>query len=126
LKDIQYLNELIFVKAKQNIYFSSADDFSFEAFRAVSGARIEDWHRGKVLVEIAEDETGRTFAEADEPPPEGSYVIWTSQQHPVPANWPSILPFRHPPLAYSNGSGTGFVRKQTIPEGSSGFRRINL
>lgn len=128
-EDIHAFNSLIFLKARENIYYEGADDFSIQRFEAIADRRITDWHRGSILVPVREkgdEDGGRVFVEATEPPSEGNYVIATSQQHPVPAAWPSVVRFRRPAVVYGNGSGMGYVRKATIPPDATGVTKIRL
>ncbi|HYE29191.1 MAG TPA: DUF4238 domain-containing protein [Allosphingosinicella sp.] len=125
-QDVHAFNELIFLKARENVYFLDQGDFSTDRFQAVADRRIVHWHRGRILVPIGEEEGGRIFAEADEPPPEGNYVIATSQQHPRPKTWPSVLGFRRPAIVYGNGSEIGYVRKHTVPTNVAGVIKIKI
>jgi len=124
--DIDKFNALVFLKAKENIYFSHSSKFSISSFLETEANRIGDWQRGKILVPVREDANGKVFREADDAPPEGNYVIWTSQQHPKPIKWPSVLRFRSIAYAYENGSGMGFVRKHTVPPGVRNVRKVRL
>jgi hypothetical protein len=124
--DVHAFNQLIFLKARENIYFSGADDICLGRFDTVADRRIKDWQRGRILVPIGEEDGRRFFAEADEPPAEGSYVITTSQRHPEPKSWASVLRYRHPATAYSNGSGMGYVRRHTIPSDAQGVAKVKV
>jgi hypothetical protein len=124
--DVHALNELIFLKARENIYFSASEDFCLDRFDAVADRRISEWHRGRVLIPVREENGTRVFAEADEPPAEGSYVITTSQRHPVPSSWASVIRYRSMATAYSNGSGMGYVRRHTIPPDAKRVAKVRL
>lgn len=123
VSDVRALNDLIFLKARENVYFGSPDDFSHDHFQQVESARIAHWERGKVLVQVDENEHGRIFRESDELLPDGASVIWTSQQHPRPLRWPKVLPFKTPAFGYSNGSGMGYMRRATVPPEAGGVMR---
>jgi hypothetical protein len=125
-KDVYALNDMIFLKARENIYFQEEGDFSLERFDAVADRRVTDWHRGRILVPVREEESRKIFVEANKPPEEGGYVVATSQQHPKPRAWPSVLSFRQPATVYGNGSAMGYVRKKTVPPEAAGVVKIRV
>lgn len=113
--DVQLFNDMQFLHAHQNIYFSNPEDGDRIAneFHAVSAGRPDDKVR---LIEFAavEHESGRTKYVRIEPGKEGEDVkeklILYQTPKPLITRWPSIMPFRNNKVAYSNGSSAGYVR----------------
>ncbi len=124
--DVHAFNDLIFLKARENIYFMDGSDFSRARFERMADRRIVDWHRGRVLVPVGEDEKGRIFANVDEPPPEGGYVIATSQQHPLPRDWPSVVQYRHPCNRLRKWLRHGLCSKAHDPAEARGVVKIKV
>lgn len=112
------------MKSRNNIYFRESSDFDYGLFKSVEARRISDWQKGTILAPVKGAEGVFTRVEAR--PSEGNFVVWTSQQHPEPPRWPSILPFRQPITVYGNGSAMGFVRRRTIPVEAQSVRKLKV
>jgi hypothetical protein len=124
--DARALNELIFLKARENIYFSSPDHFDEDHFAEVKSKRTNEWQSGSVLVPVASDPTGRTFERVDKAPPSGKYMITTSMHYPTPSTWPTLLRIRSPVTSYTDGSAIGYVRKGAAEAEGYRVRRVRL
>jgi len=125
-RDARALNELIFIKARENIYFSSSAHFDEPRFVAAKPRRITNWQTGTVLIPAEHNGDGKLYVRAEEAPESGQYLITTSTHYPIPSSWPSFLKMRSPVISYTNGSAVGYVRKgAAVAEGYS-VRRVRL
>jgi hypothetical protein len=114
--DVQAFNNMQYLHAHQNIYFSKPEDGEkvFQEFHAVSGNRPNDKVK---LIEFAAVQNGQGFTKYEriEPSSEGKNVkeklILYQTPKPFPTRWPSVLPFGLKKVAHSNGSGMGYVRR---------------
>jgi hypothetical protein len=114
--DARALNELMFLKARENIYFRNAADFDRDHFELVRHRRVDQYTRGTILKKVGEDEDGEVYRATDEevmPQLEGARVMTQSVVHAEPTSWFSLIRFRSQPVAYTNGSAAGYVRKHT-------------
>jgi hypothetical protein len=111
--DAAAFNDLVFLKARENIYFRDRSHFDEQRFHHLKDRRLEEWQAGSVLVPVEETSTGTTYKEVDEVPESGNYIIATSSRFPTPERWPSIVRMKGPVIAYTNGSAAGHVRRHT-------------
>lgn len=116
LRDISALNELQYLKAAENLYFSDWDDRERIAteFQMVSGHRPKAWHEISVLVQERSSEAGEYYRRAtDEERQTATKTLQVmSSRHPEPLHWISKLRYRSSPKVYYNGSAAGYVRKR--------------
>lgn len=114
--DVSAFNELQFLKAARNIYFSNcsqAEQIKSE-FNQVKSRRPAGWSAMTVFVpdEFAPHGTKRyRRATEKEERTAPSSLVCASATYPRPSRWPSILSYRMRPISYSNGSAIGNVRK---------------
>lgn len=124
--EVQAFNELVFLKARENIYFSARTDFDLDHFDSVERVLPADWQSGAVLAPIEQTASKTTLKRVDEPPETGSYMIWSSMHYPLPSRWPPILRFKRPVVAYTNGSAARYVRRHTAELERYQVRRVHL
>lgn len=124
LDDIHALNKMMYLNANENLYFNNRDVFCAEEFEGVSGRRLSDYQKGRIMQKIGEDESGSFYAEVDERPEADSYIIGVSQAHPLVDHWPKFFRFRHGAFAYDNSTAAGLMRAATLPLGGAGFKKI--
>lgn len=114
--DVLALNELQYLKAANNIYFSQWDDHDRvqREFRAVSMQRPQSWCNISVLVPDGVTEEGERYRRAtEEERRTGQHMlIAMSMFHTAPSKWISKLKYRSPVRAHSDGSAVGYVRKK--------------
>lgn len=111
--DAAALNELVFLKARQNIYFQDRRHLDRALLEEAKSRRLNEWQAGSILVPIEETGGQTVYKRVEDVPESGSYIIATSSQYPMPARWSSILRFRRPIIAFTNGSAAGYVREHT-------------
>jgi hypothetical protein len=113
--DIKALNDLQYIKAAENLYFTDWNDHERLAseFFAVHAHRAESWFRIDVLVQDSTDAAGVLYRRAthEERMTATRTLQVASSQHPRPLRWFSKLRFRAVPKVYYNGTGAGYVRK---------------
>lgn len=113
--DADALNELQYLKAGENIYFSQWDDRQHveQSFGQIVQRRPKAWHRITVLVPDGTTERGERFRRATDEErrtfPDRTIVI--STLHPIPSRWILKLKYRDPVRTWYNGSAAGYVRK---------------
>jgi len=114
--DVDALNDLVFLKAKENIYFRSKSDFKHTDFERIKSRRIQDWGEGTIAIPVGERDGGRIFkaVSENERPEVGGFLIHTSQRNPKPYRWPKVLSFKQSAHAYTNGSSAGYIRKRIV------------
>jgi hypothetical protein len=122
ISDIDAFNEHQFLGCLANIYF---DDWAMLA--AVDGSlervislRPTVRHETFVTVLEHEDEWGEKYrvVRREDLIRKGKAMIHVRTIRPQPTRWPSIIRWRSDPKIYSNGSGTGFLRRSTASENS--------
>jgi hypothetical protein len=132
VSDVEALNEQQYLNCAANIYFSRWDDLErvSDAFERVRARRPETRH--VVTVSELESEEGgyRRYrvVPLDQLSRERNTLVHVRSITPEPTRWPSFLKWRSTKRIYTNGSGTGFVRKATLQEGffrGTGYRRIS-
>jgi hypothetical protein len=113
--DAEALNELQYLRAAENVYFSHWSDREdvLRSFDRVRAGRREDWFVFKYLLPVP-GQPG-TFREADNveegKAAQRALIEW-SFIYPTPSTWMSGLKFRSDPRTFSNGSAVGKVRKK--------------
>lgn len=116
---VKALNELQFLKAGENIYFSKWEDGDYvkAQFHSVKHARSET---SSMLTHLVPDSEGKYQHEGqryrlgtrDEAKAAGVSLITTSFKYPQPTRWFSPLKFRTTPKFFYAGTGVGHVRKE--------------
>jgi len=115
--DVLAFNEMQYLTAAENIYFSeqTAGDRIVAEFEAVRDRRVKELARLTEFLSVGtadgRDRLVRLKPGMDENKFESKYVMYNVPR-PIPARWPSVLPFRMKPRAYSNGSAIGYVRRE--------------
>jgi hypothetical protein len=110
------LNELQYLKAAKNIYFSSWEDEKriAQEFAECRERRPETQHL--ILVYVREHVTGAEetyrLATEEERRTAQHLIINTRSDHNAPARWLSELKYRIPIRTYSNGAAVGHVRNK--------------
>jgi hypothetical protein len=112
--DVSALNELQYLKAAENIYFSNWSErdliaLEFETFR---DKRPTSWHA--VHMAVATDGDPALYHEVSREDARSTQRSLLHQQaiFPRPSVWLSKLKHRTSPRTYSNGSALGYVRKR--------------
>jgi len=125
--DARAFNGLIFLKAKENIYFQTSRHFDRSHFEEVSPNRIDKWQMGTVLKKVESRAGEEVYERVDlDAAPPGESLIALSVRHPKPSAWPSVVPFRRPIVGYTNGSAVGHVRKATAAMGDYDVSKVRL
>ncbi len=113
--DVQALNDMQYLNAYANIYFSDPGDADriVGEFGAVSDRRVTELARlvefGAVEMPDGRDRIFRLKPGMDEQKMDSKYIQYSTPR-PFPPRWPSIMPFRMKIRAYTNGSAAGYVR----------------
>jgi hypothetical protein len=116
-QDVLFFNECQYMKAKDNLYFSTTADAEsiLTEFQAVKSCRPSKWFNTMTLIPVHSEVKGiRKYRRANEEERICSResLVNTSLIYPKPRSWPSILSFKKKPIAYSNGSAVGWIRKK--------------
>ena len=129
--DIQAFNEHQFLACLANIYFADWEHLPLvdEAFAAVEMNRPSARHKVTVAVLDSENDWGQRFkvVPRSEFKSQREGMIHLQSIQPSPSQWPSMIRWRAGKKIYSNGSGTGYVRRWSIESGEyrgQGYRRI--
>jgi hypothetical protein len=113
--DIGALNELQYLRAAQNLYFSNWTDGETigAEFEQAKARRPASWSRAEVLVSVQKNDTGELFREANESErlTAPRSMVRLVSEYPTPSRWFSKLKFRSSPRTYTNGTAIGHVRK---------------
>lgn len=113
--DVSALNELQYLKAAENIYFSRWDDRDRveREFHEVSPRRPQSWCNFSVWVPDGSTEEGDRYRRATEKETRTApeRMVAMSGLHAAPSGWISKLKYRHPLRTYFDGSAAGHVRK---------------
>lgn len=113
--DVLALNEMQYLNAAENVYFSEVQDGERIAgeFGPISSRRVKELARLTEFLAVAmpdgRDRIVPLKPGMDEEKYDSKYIMYNVPR-PIPARWPSILPFRMRLIAYSNGSAAGYVR----------------
>ena len=117
-KAVEALNELQFLKADENIYFSKWEDGRYvqTQFHSVKDSRPAASSTLAHLVPDSEGEyqhDGQRYrvGTAEEAKEAGTSIITMSFKYPVPTRWFPPLKFRPKPKFFYEGTGVGHVRK---------------
>jgi hypothetical protein len=117
-KAVEALNELQFIKAAENIYFSRWQDRAYvqTQFQSVKNRRPAAWSTLTHLVPDSEGEyqhDGQRYraGTAEEAKAAGTSLITMSFKYPEPTRWFPPLKFRTKPKFFYEGTGVGHVRK---------------
>jgi hypothetical protein len=112
--DVGAINELQFIKAGRNIYFSdwSQHEQVRAAFAAASSRRRDLWSRVNVLVPSETDAQGKHYkaATAEERITAREKLVNLQAIYPEPARWMSELKFRSPAKYVETGTAAGIIR----------------
>jgi hypothetical protein len=114
--DIKALNELQYLKAAENLYFSSWRDRERiqDEFHKASEHRPKSWHEIDVFVHDRLTE-GREYyvrATKEERSMATKTIQVMSSRYAEPLHWVSMLHHRSAPRVYCDGSAIGYVRKR--------------
>jgi hypothetical protein len=114
LTDVIALNELQYLKAAENIYFSqwSERDQIAAEFESVRARRPASWSVVHMAVPVDGDPTLFRRVSREEARASQHALLHHQTIFPRPSLWLSKLKFRNPPRTFSNGSGVGHVRKR--------------
>jgi hypothetical protein len=131
IADIDALNEHQLLRCMSNVYFANwsdlvdLEDFFERALPRRPAAR----HETVVAILDREDDWGKRYrvVPIDELVRQGEVLVDVREIDPRPRRWPSVISWRSSPRIYSNGTGTGFVRRsyfQNGPYSGSDYKRI--
>jgi Protein of unknown function (DUF4238) len=120
--DIEAMNELQFLSAGANVYFSNWDtrEYVRSQFEKSKARRIEDSVTFNHLIFVSENsQGGRVYRPRtrEEAMASERSILHQSFKYPTPSRWLSELKYRNPVITYSNGTGIGHVRKQEWLQG---------
>ena len=114
--DVLALNELQYLKAAENLYFSLWDDRDRvdREFLEISSQRPDSWCIFSVLVSDGFTDEGKRWRRATEEERKTAKetLVAASTLHPAPSKWISKLKYRSPIRTYFDGSAAGHVRKK--------------
>ncbi len=114
--DVFALNDLQYLKAAENIFFSRWDDRDRveREFREVSPRRPDSWVQFSLFVPNGFTEEGERYrlATEEERRTARKTIIQGFTLHPVPSKWISKFKYRRPVRTYFDGSAAGHVRKK--------------
>jgi len=129
--DIGALNDHQYLGCAANIYFRDWSDRTDIVAAAAQARRRRPERRHKAVHAVLDRETdwGKRYAVTarDAIKPGDEVLVHIIANHPVPTDWPSFLRYRADRRAYSNNSGTGFVRGWCLDQGfvpGTGYRRL--
>ncbi|TIU45322.1 MAG: DUF4238 domain-containing protein [Mesorhizobium sp.] len=109
--EVRSLNRFQILNCGSCLFFSNLDmgDEVEEQFKENQESRIETWSSIEELVEVAEG-VFRAAVSAEEAQ-QGSSLMHTSSQNPIPSGWPSFLKFRSPARVVDTGTAAGIKRR---------------
>jgi len=113
--DVLAFNTMQYLNAAENIYFSdpAVSERIATEFEASRERRVKDLARLTEFLAVempdGRDRLVRKKSGMDERKFDSKYVQYCVPR-PIPARWPSVIPFRINPVAFSNGSAVGYVR----------------
>jgi hypothetical protein len=131
ISDIDAFNQHQFLNCLANVYFSdwgSLPDIE-DAFERAVPDRPPERHKVITAVLDREDTWGKRFrvVPRNELTRAGEALFHVKFITPRPSHWPSILKWRSSSRIYSNGTGTGFVRRSRMNDdshSSPSYRRV--
>jgi hypothetical protein len=111
-EDAQAFNELQYIKANENVYFSAWDELGSidDGCQSVSSLRMAVSHKLNLLIPVEGREGVYRPAKPTELRPVGNSMIHLESVSFRPRNWPSQLKYRHDASGFSDGSAEGYVR----------------
>jgi hypothetical protein len=115
--DIFSINQMQYIKARQNLYFSNIGQSEriLKEFASSEAGRLERWNSVKTFIRDGSnwrgDERYRSGSEAERITARET-LIALNVSYPTPSRWLSRVKFRTKPTAYSNGSSAGWLRKK--------------
>lgn len=123
--DAAVLNELQFMSASENVYFSSWDELDSvrQGFSLVADRRLAVHYRLNLLIQKEGTTDHFVPASPDVLAPPGRSIVHLETLSFRPRAWPSFLKFRAGASGYSNGSAAGHVRRAWADDASSGTAR---
>lgn len=112
--DVTALNEMQYLKAAENIYFSnwSERDLIVGQFESFRPKRPTSWHVVHMAIASERDPTLYHEVSREQARTTQRSLLHHQSLFPRPSVWLSKLKYRTPPRAYSNGSAAGYVRKR--------------
>lgn len=133
-RDVRAYNEHQYLNCVANVYFAPRDDAQRieSEFSSVASRRLSSrYHLTRAILDY-EDGSGahyKVVTDAELEGYEGRVLLHTAACRPFPSQWPSQIKFRSDRKIYSNGSGTGFVRKSALENGfvkGENYRRVRV
>jgi hypothetical protein len=119
-EDVATLNDLQFIKAGQNIYFSEWETRHPIAagLDAVKHLRRQSWFEVSVFVHEETNTSGDRYrrATAEERKNAQTKMIALAATHPAPLRWPRKFPFRNPVRTTDTRTGAGHIRSKELME----------
>ncbi len=111
--DIRALNELQFLVAEKNLYFSPSQDYTAFAdqIEEVSAEREIAVPGTQVFIPVEGSKGAYRSAKPGEEMTAKQMLLATSFRYPTPSSWPSKLRMREKVKTFENGSSVGHVRK---------------
>jgi hypothetical protein len=127
ITDVEAFNEHQSLGCVSNLFFAKWVDLDevHRAFLQVLPQRPSARHELVVAVLEAENSWGNKYRVVTGESISGQEEVLFHLKgvNPRPSRWPSIIKWREKPRVYSNGTGTGYVRRsQALREG--GYRRV--
>jgi hypothetical protein len=114
--DVDAFNELQFLAASKNIYFSRWEDASdiTDDIKALSQKRADARYISRVFVPDLTGNDSEVYraATSEEELTARRTLVGTGFRFPVPSRWPSQIRYRSKPRTFFNGSVMGHVRKE--------------
>jgi Protein of unknown function (DUF4238) len=116
--DVDAFNQHQFLNCLANVYFSDWSNLPDieQAFGQAQRYRPVERHKIITATLDREDRWSKRFrvVARNELEPRGEALLHVKLITPTPSRWPSVLKWRPSPRIYSNGTGTGFVRRSRI------------
>jgi hypothetical protein len=129
--EVQLLNEHQLLNAMSNVYFrdwAMAEEIAKE-FESAEARRTPSRYRLNHAVLESDDGQTRIFrqttaAEARDHP---HALLHSEKLYPRTQAWPDFIRWRQGGVAYTNGSGMGFLRRAHVDSsGTRGFRKVKI
>lgn len=123
--DAKAFNDLQFLNCAKNIYFYDwvDKDEIHKSFLEIESSRNCKFSATAAVLDM-ETETHQRYSVIPmkdiESVHETDVILHTRTLSPKPKRWPSIIKFRRDPKIYSNGRGSGYVRRWCIENGYCG------
>lgn len=116
VSDVRAVNELQYLAASENIYFSKWEDAGRigREFDEDAGRRLSIWHAFNAFVPVSRTVDGEILRRATEEErlTARRSMIQSYPIYPEPTRWVSRLKYRDPIRTFSNGSAIGHMRKK--------------